>query len=479
MPSSVPFKPAEAWRPADVQWNSKWAAHLYRRAAFGFPPRSFPTGDQPHGSVDGKFTPWRALQQAVGRDRDECVDELLSGGEGQGPFNQLLDSTGEQIARIKVSAFQTPQTEKLQGWWLARMLYTPHPLLERVTLFWHDHFATSLAKVTNWEMMFRQHQLLRRHALGKFPSMLAGISRDPAMLFYLDSNSNIKGRPNENFAREIMELFSLGVGNYTEKDIREAARAFTGWGTADGEFLFNAALHDGGEKTVLGKTGPLDGDDIVGIILKQPAVARFLVAKLYREFVSEVEPPPPELLEPLAESFRQSGYDIKACLRTIFRSRIFNSDYAYRSRIKSPVEYAVGLTTALEAQISPEQLAKAMEGLGQALFAPPNVAGWDGGEAWLNSATLLARHNLAAKLLGGKDNSFRKIDPAKLAEQYAGKEPAKQAEFFMALFLENNLADEARRRLLEFAAADKPKDQNRRMREVAHTIVLLPEYQLA
>src|SRR5207248_3373592 len=216
-----------------------------------------------------------------------------------------------------------------------------HPLREKMTLFWHNHFATSLAKVQDPTLMFRQNCLLREHALGRFGPFLQAISRDGAMLVWLDSNSNVKGKPNENYAREVMELFSLGVGNYTEKDIREAARAFTGWHTDGVGFRFNPALHDDGPKTVLGKTGDWDGTDVVRIILEQPACARFLVGKLYAFLVSETAPPA-ALLEPLCESFRKSDYDVAGLVRTVLASRLFYSEHAFRKRVKGPVEYVLG-----------------------------------------------------------------------------------------------------------------------------------------
>ena len=194
--------------------------------------------------------------------------------------------------------------------------------------------------------MFEQNQLLRQHALGKFGRSCSTMSKDPAMLVWLDSNSNVKGKPNENYAREVMELFSLGVGHYTEKDIREAARAFTGWHTDGDDFEFNADVHDDGAKTVLGQTGNWNGDDVVRIVLEQPAAPRFLVRKLYRFFVSETHEPPDALLEPLAEAFRKSDYDIAGLVRTMLSSRHFFSDYAFRQRIKSPVEFVLGAVPA-------------------------------------------------------------------------------------------------------------------------------------
>ena len=463
--------PVQAWQPADdADWNLKWAAHLYRRAAFGFP------------AVDSKITASQSLQAAVKRGRAACIDQLLAGGDGQDNFNGLMDELGRQIANREAPRFRDPQREKLQGWWLYRIYHTPHPLLERCTLMWHNHFATSIAKVGKSLMMYQQNLLLREHALGKFQPMLSGISRDPAMLVWLDSNSNIKGRPNENYAREIMELFSLGVGNYTEQDIRDVARAFTGWGATGGQFVFNKALHDNGEKSFLGATGNFDGDDVVRIIMKQPATARFLARNMFREFVNEAEEPSDELIEPLAEQLRKSNYDIKSCLETMLRSRLFNSEQAYRMRIKSPVEYVIGITRSFDANVSMEKLAKSMDGLGQTLFAPPNVKGWDGGRAWLNSATLLARHNLAAKLVGGHDGNFpQAFDPAALDEKVGRNCVVKQTEYLLNLLLQNDVSDASRAKLLQFAKSKEPeaKEQQSRLREVAHTILLMPEYQLA
>ena len=272
----------------------------------------------------------------------------------------------------------------LQDWWLHRMIHTTHPLREKMTLFWHNHFATSIVKVRQPALMLQQNVLIRKHALGKFGPFLLEMSRDPAMLVWLDSNSNVKGKPNENYAREVMELFTLGVGHYTEKDIREAARAFTGWHTDGRKFAFNRSRHDDGTKTVLGQTGDWDGGDVVRIVLEQPAAARFLVRKLYRYFISEGGRPPDAPARAAGRPFRDSGYDIADLVGTMLRSRLFFSDHAFRQRIKSPVEYVVGMLRGLEAKAAPSpeyvppQQPRLMDGLGQALFAPPNVKGWAG-----------------------------------------------------------------------------------------------------
>jgi hypothetical protein len=471
-PSATPLAkltPDEAWKPWQGEpFTLKWAVHLFRRAAFGAP------------AYDPKRSAWDRLQQAVQQGLDATLDQLLAGGPGQPEFDQLLDQLAPQMTQVP--RFTEGTVSELQGWWLYRMLYTPHPLRERMALFWHNHFATSFAKVKQPGLMLKQNQTLRTHALGRFRTLLLEVSRDPAMLVWLDSNSNIKGRPNENYARELMELFSLGVGHYTETDIREAARAFTG-GYANGEeYVLNPALHDDAPKTVLGQTGNWQGDDIVRIVLEQPAAARFLVGKLYRHFISETEAPPDSLLEPLAEQFRRSDYDVPGVMRTLLRSRLFFSEYAYRQRVKSPVEYVVGLLGILDGRVPVADLAAAMEGLGQTLFAPPNVKGWNGGRAWLNSATLLARHNLAWALVRGNDPRFQdKVALLGLVRQHGGATPAQQVDFLLDLFLQGGVSDNVRQKLVDFLGKGQPKDKDweARVRETVHTILLMPEYQLA
>jgi hypothetical protein len=467
--------PHEAWQPASPEvWNLKWAAHLYRRAGFGSPPVS----------IDAKESHWTRLQTTVSQGMEKSIEQLFTGAAGAGEFDQLLDSLGEQIAKSGGSRFGSTDPSRLQGWWLYRMLYTPHPLQERMTFFWHDHFATSVAKVGTLEPMFRQNQLLRAHGLGKFEPLVRAMGRDPAMVVWLDSNRNSKGHPNENYARELMELFTLGVGNYAERDIQEAARAFTGWGMGGGQFAFNASLHDDGQKTVLGQSGPFDGDEIVAILLRQPAAPRFLAGKLYREFVSET-PPAEAVLEPLARQLADSAYDVAACVRMIFRSQIFYSQHAYRQKVKGPVQYVVNLVRSFDGRAQMSELAAAMRGLGQALFAPPNVKGWDGGTEWLNTATLLARHNLAWKLVNGKEVEKFKIDPAQLAQKHGGKKIDEQIDFLAALLLQEELAADTRNMLLEFgrntSAGDKPQDDssNPALREIAHAMLTMPAYQLA
>ncbi len=366
--------PEAAWQPWEPDrahpWNLQWAGHLYRRATFG-------------ASLD-------ELRQAVGDGLPKTLNRIVDGpSEGTADRQDFLQRLGQTIA-------QQNNPNALRAWWLYCMLHSNYPFREKMTLFWHNHFVSSITKVTSAELMLQQNITLREHALGKFPPFLLAMSKNPAMLIYLDSNSNVKGKPNENYAREVMELFSLGVGNYTEKDIREAARAFTGWHTSDGAFEFADKFHDFGTKTVLKQTGKWNGEDVVRILMEQPAAARFLVRKLYTFFVSEAAVPSDAFLEPLADTFRKSGYDIKAVVRQILASRYFYSQHAYRQRIKSPVEFVLGAVWSLtDRQIPQATLISQLELMGQNLFAPPNVKGWPGGKYWLNTSTVLARHNFA------------------------------------------------------------------------------------
>lgn len=369
-----PIEAWAPWAPGRDEWNRKWAGHLYRRAAFGAAPAE--------------------LERAVSTGLPATLDLLMNGAPDAAALLELITEAGKFI----------DSPADLRVWWLYSMIEGGHPLREKLTLFWHNHFATSYAKIRLTKLMYEQNATIRKHALGSFRPFLLDMSRDTAMLIWLDSNQNIKGAPNENYAREVMELFSLGVGNYTEKDVQEAARSFTGWHhDAEGvKFENNPLLHDGGEKTVLGKTGRWTGSDIVRICCDQRACSKFLTGKLYAFLVSETAPPK-GLLDPLVASFRQSNYDIAGLVRTMLSSRLFFSEHAYRKRVKWPVEYAISaVRTATPGRVPMSDLADPLAKMGQVLFNPPNVKGWRTGTDWLNSATLLARNNFAERVAMGE-----------------------------------------------------------------------------
>ena len=313
---------------------------------------------------------------------------------------RLLNGKDEQQAWRQQ---QLREGLELKTWWLREMIDSPTPLAERMTLFWHSHFATSQQKVLRAQAMWQQHLLLRHGALGNFRSLLHAVAKDPAMLVYLDGANSRKEAPNENFAREVMELFTLGEasqgGQYTEQDIREAARAFTGWSVERDDFSFKLrpGFHDMGDKTLLGRRGNLDGDAALDAMLDQPAAARFIVGKLWKEFVSPV--PDKVSVERIARHFQASGYDIGTALSDLFMSDAFWAESNRGSLIKSPVDLVVGTLRQFDfsyTDATPFAL-KATQ-LGQNLLAPPNVKGWPGQNDWINASTLLERKRFTEQL---------------------------------------------------------------------------------
>ncbi len=291
---------------------------------------------------------------------------------------------------------------ELRGWWLQRMASGVRPLQEKMTLFWHGHFATSVTKVRNAYLMWRQNGLFRRLGTGNWLELLTAVAKDPAMLLWLDGAQSRKEHPNENFAREVMELFTLGEGHYTERDVTEAARALTGWSydRATQDFVERPYWHDRGAKTIFGQTGYFSGEDFLAMLVAQPQAARFITARLWNYFAGE--PPPADLTGALAAAFRRSGNNFKPLLRAMFLSEEFYAPSIVRNQIKSPVQWLVGSVRVLERPLPPPLVCEALtRNLGQDLFAPPNVKGWDGGLSWITTNTLLARYNEAATLIQG------------------------------------------------------------------------------
>jgi uncharacterized protein (DUF1800 family) len=328
---------------------------------------------------------------------------------------------GEEERRAFVR-LQIERALELKAWWLTEMLGTDSPFTERMTLFWHNHFTSSLQKVRSPPLMLRQNALLRAHALGNFGALLHAVSRDPAMLVYLDSATNRRGQPNENFARELMELFTLGEGRYGEQDIKQAARAFTGWSIEleTGEFLFRPRQHDDGVKTVLGKDLK-SGTEVLDLLLAQPATADFIAARLWREFVSPQ--PQPEELKRLAAALRDSRYDLRTALRALLLTPAFWAPENRAALIKSPTEVVVGSLRQFGIAVKdPLPFAFLLAHLGQDLLAPPNVKGWPGGEAWINSTTLLARKQFLERLLRVDETRMMMQQPA-VREKVEGMKP--------------------------------------------------------
>jgi uncharacterized protein (DUF1800 family) len=453
---------SEAWEiyepSAADPWDLGKVAHLHRRAGFG--------------------ATWAELERDRAAGPAASVQRLLQPPPPSDDDEQILDG-------LRRGAVTERSDERPKAYWLYRILYQADPLREKLTLFWHSHFATSNRKVNSAALMLRQNETLRRHALGEFGALLNEIARDPAMLLWLDAAGSKKDKPNENLAREFLELFALGVGRYTESDIRQAARAFSGWVRVHDdrfrgvdELRLDAAQADDGSKTFLKQTGPWKSADIVRITLEQPACAEFLCRKLYRFLVSESAEPAPELIQPLAEELRSHHYAIGHVVGIILRSRHFYTPAVRRQRIKSPVEFSAGLVRGLElprGSVSLLALAMKCDRQGQELFHPPNVKGWDGGKSWLNSTTVLERGNWIADLIwGNPELGLSPYDPLAWAER-CQITPSKVPEAMISLLLQGEVNDNARGLILKTGADGHPDSLRRALQLVLHC----PQFQLS
>ncbi len=396
-----------------ADWNRDRAAHLLERTGFGATPEEI--------NAFAKLSPTQAVRRLV---RYQRIPNPLPAFEHSGAFDsglepfatsrpaatELARDTGQSLGvKVKPEGNRRIQqvadrylywlraskleSQRIGYWWANRMLTTRRPLEEKMTLFWHGHFATGDEKVRDYRKMLKQNELFRAKATGNFRDLLIGVAKDPAMLAYLDAAVNVKGAPNENFAREIMELFTMGVGNYSEEDIREAARAFTGWNYRGLEFVVNPAQHDTDVKKVLGRSGNFDGVQVIDIILAQPVTAEFVATKLYRFFVrDEVSP---ELRVKLGKLLRDSRYEIAPFLETIFTSHDFYSNDSVATHIKSPVELVVSTYRKMGLKEVPgiPDFNELTDAMGQKLMFPPNVAGWANGKSWITPGLLLVRGN--------------------------------------------------------------------------------------
>ncbi|MBV9645861.1 MAG: DUF1800 domain-containing protein [Candidatus Eremiobacteraeota bacterium] len=413
---------ARALQPYHGPWDLRLAAHLLRRAGFGGSPADVERFSRlsPSAAVDALvgFDPeegladvppgidtsqYERLLLALNRNAlsPQQVVQMLPQATQQMAMSSAAASSDVTIAAARAALsrrYLLPAMASAQRWWLGRMLLTQAPLQEKMTLFWHGHFTSEvLAKGTMPREIVAQNQLFRRYALGNVRELTRLVAQDPAMLKYLDNARSQKAHPNENFARELMELFTMGIGNYGEQDVRESARAFTGWTLRRNAFFENPATHDDGVKTFLGRRGNFDGNDIVEIIFQQPATARWFAGKLLSAFL--YNDPEPELVTATANLLRKNGYELRPVMAVLLRSNVFYSNRAYRALVKSPVEFVVGAFQLYGISDVPLAALAQLARMGQTLFRPPSVKGWDGGMAWLNSQSLLTRENFASALL--------------------------------------------------------------------------------
>src|SRR5580704_14051469 len=389
-----------ALQPYRGTLGERAAAHLLRRAGFGGTPdevRRY-AGMRAHDAV-------AALLSVPSPDSIAPPPELQDVSQPMSMATDPLQRTmlGQEMTMSRRMTFRQHMQviNALQLWWLNRMLATPAPLQEKMTLYFHGHFTSLATPLFPW-ITYNQNALFRRYALGNLRELTRDVSKDAAMLSYLNGAQNVAAHPNENYARELMELFTLGVNHYSENDVRESARAWTGWQVnrkAD-TVTFDAALHDSGVKTFLGRTGNFNGDDVVDIIFERPQCAKFLAASLLSWFV--YNDPEPQLVDSVAAMLRRHDFELKPVLSTLLSSDVFYGARAYRALVKSPVEFVVGAYKTLGLHAIDENALPALQQMGQRLFFPPSVAGWPGGENWITSGTMIARQNFLTRLLVSK-----------------------------------------------------------------------------
>lgn len=373
------------YRPTKkTPWNLRHVVHLHRRAGFA--------------------ATWDELQRDLQEGPQASIDRVMNGTTCEKSYSEDFERMSATIAE---AAVRSNQPDRLKAWWLFRMLFTTDPLTEKQTLLWHNHFATSNQKLEDLSLMHRQNDLFRSLARAPFGKLLTAVLHDPAMLLWLDAPSNHKGHPNENLARELMELFTLGIGHFNETDVKEAARALTGWTVIDDRYSFRASQHDAGQKTILNQRRAWNGDQLVEILLDQRATAQRLAGRLCQLFLGEGVAQPEDITV-LAEGLQSHDLDIDWGTETILRSELFFADQNIRQRVAGPAEFIIGATRALELSDPPPQtmiLADWMRQLGQDLFYPPNVGGWNGGRDWLRTSALISRANFATGLSRGQFSS--------------------------------------------------------------------------
>jgi hypothetical protein len=476
-------------------WTPRHLDHLLRRAGFGVAEAERPRWEALGfpGAVDALLE-WEEAglpDPEWLNEEDPGIEALRSAG--------LADNEARKQAQAKFKRLQFQRMYELRMTWLGAMLSSGSPLREKLALFWHGHFATSIVKVRQAAFMWRQNATFRRRAAGAFGDMLREMNRDPAMLVWLDGKDNREGAPNENYARELLELFTLGEGHYTENDIKESARAFTGWTVRPlvNDAVFRPFRHDYGEKTIFGKTGDFNADNVTNLILEQPQCRLFLAENLWTFFVSPA--PSGESIQALAGELEASGWELKPALRALFTSSEFYAPDAMASQIKSPVEWLVGALKHLGAEQVPNAAPPMLRQLGQSLFEPPSVKGWDGGRAWITTNTMMSRDTFAYLFIYGGDMERAKggpkadaiprevregfrgmpslLDPGKVASAEIRKDPAALADHLARTLLAAPLPSVERDRLVALAGDKGPVDDDR-LRAVFYSVMRNPRYQV-
>ncbi len=447
------------------EWNEDNAAHFLNRSGFGASQKE--------------------ISQAVKRG-----------------FKKSLSKAMKPSPKTKKLPKKVETLQKMQTWWIDGMVKTKKPLTDKITLFWHNHFATAISKVGKRELMHQHVATLRTHALGNFGDLLYAVTVDPAMLIWLDNKDNTAGGLNENFGRELMEIFTTGVfdkdgnENYTEQEVIEVARAFTGWGLSDNEFLFKENKHDNGDKTFKGVTGNLNGDDILDMLVADPATQRLIPAKLWSYFAYPIELDDPIVTE-LAAIFANTNGDIAAIVEAIFSHDEFYSEAAKAGHVKGPAEYIVGFLRQLDAKIAkgyPRDIGELAADCGQSLFNPPSVFGWDEGLAWVGTSGLLERARTADWIIEQRDKKKDDLTfkPEKLLgkkKQWATLDAAGVVTSVLEAFGQRTIAPTTRAALEAYVVADSsgfPSELvidddfiDTKVRGLIALLGVTPEFQLA
>ena len=459
-------------------------AHLMRRAGFG--------ADR------------QELDQRVARGYETVVDELLEATDpGRMPDDVIRRYHNEQSGMMgQVGP---------ASYWLYRMVSTKAPLLDKTAFFWHNVFATGYPKVTYGKVLSDQIRMFRRYGMGSLRTLLIELAKDPAMIAWLDNNDNHNGAINENFGRELLELFSMGVGNYTEQDIKECARAFTGWDIGNTEYMelrsrrdsiwpygriawhfqYNAEDHDDGEKEFLGRKGNFNGEDIIDIICEQPATARFIARHMYHFFVADEPPVPqwpytpprdPEAIETLSNIYFESSYDIGAMLRTLFNSDFFKAEESWYEKVKSPAEVVAGILRLSGEFRKPARKMRErtdqMTYMGQQLNNPPSVEGWHQGTEWIDTGTLVERLNFAGQQLSDGDNPGSRAMMERIVDRTGGTpSPDALVDGCLDEVGALSVSDETRSALVEFASMESDESPAGRVGQILQLVVATPEFQ--
>jgi uncharacterized protein (DUF1800 family) len=482
------------------QWNTATAAHLLNRAGFGGSPREIENIRQ------------MGLNRAVSWFVDyETIPDDTPAPDWAHPdpdmdarreaIRKAADPETRRMLQQQQNEEENSQMADLRYWWVRRMALGSRPFQEKMTLFWHGHFATSYEKVRMPYFLWLQNETLRRNATGNFNQLLIAASKDPAMLLYLDGARSHKGNPNENFAREVMELFTLGEGHYTEQDIQQAAKAYTGWGLARDQlhYEFHAGNHDDGAKTVFGQTGNYSGEDVLNLICAKNECAQFIGKKIWRFFVEDE--PPQAVVDALATEFHAHNMDLKHLMKVVLRSREFYAPDVVRSQIKSPVQWLITSTHQLQAPLPTQPMTLVMlRDLGEELFNPPNVKGWDGGIAWITTNNLLDRYNYAAALVEGDRvplpglkgqmknllnatddaDGLMVIAPADVRSLFDTFELSDPENFLAALqsrFLNGEMRSQRAASIADFLKSRSPLEDTD-IRKAIRLVMCTPEYQL-